>query len=335
MTQRSIRVSASRLKTLTECSLKFHYQEVEWLPQSTHWKTRAGSVTHLVFECVMNQRRPKRLALFKSIMETPSFNLLNHPALVRFTAWQLRREGIAAQCSVADIGQLLDVAWLGLRPHFTSTVDGKLVYAPPPRYVNEHRFQIKLSSGAVISGFIDLLLVWPDRAIVIDLKTQAAKFPQAELPSNVQGAMYQLVCYREEGFVPTVEFLMLRHPPGPRSPEKHIQRVAPPSVTTLAGLEVYVDAIYARVNAFTLEDALSNASSDTHYCQFKCGYLRPFTYWVVCSAEDPTGSRPISSHLVLDEATVACDDAGNGATVLERRHPGCMLRWNPNQNTAS
>lgn len=336
MSRRSIRVSASRLKTLNECSLKFHYQEVEWLPQSTHWKTKVGSVTHLVFECMMNQCRPKRVALFRRIMEEADPRLMwDNPALIRFIQWQLRREGIADRASVADIITLVEVAWLGLRPHFTTEVDSKLTYTPPPRFINEHRFQITLSSGAVISGFIDLLLVWPDRAVVIDLKSQAAKFPQAELPSNVQAALYSLVCYREEGFIPAVEFVMLRHPPGPRSPFKHIQRVEPPNTAVLAGLEAYVDTMYARVNAFTLEDAYSNASIDNSYCQFKCGYLRPFTWWAVCKEGDTTGERPLSTHLMLDEATIACNTAGNGAHLIERRHAGCAMRWNPNQNTAS
>lgn len=329
---RQIRISASRLKTLWECSLKFYYQEIQWLPQSTHWKTKVGTIVHLLFEVIMH---PRRRALFEHIMVSGRFAVSDHPVLVRFVRWQLRREGIAANVTIEEIGELTHVAFLGIRPHFIHIEGKETLYSPPPRFENEYRFKITLPSGAVISGFIDLLLIWSDHVLVIDLKSQAAKFTRAELPHNVQAIMYQTVGYRETGIVPAVEFIMVRHPPTARTPDKHIQRVEPPSVATLQGLEGYVDSIYARVNSFSLEDAYSNACDDQGYCQFKCGYLRPFTYWVVCGKDDPTGNTPLSTHLVLDEGKQACYDAGNGATLLERRHPGCALRWNPNQATAS
>jgi hypothetical protein len=324
MSKATIRISASRLQTLWDCTLKFWYQEILRLPDSTHWKTKVGSVTHLVFEVIMRKDRARRLALFRSIMETGRFSFADHPSLTRFVAWQLRRESIASQCTVADIEELLRVAWLGIRPHFISTVDGKVVYTPPPRYVNEHRFQITLASGAVISGFIDLLLVWEDRAVVIDLKTKAAKFTKADLPSNVQAAMYQLVCQREHGITPTVEFIMLRHGPTSRTPDKHIQRVEAPSIAVLQGLESYVDDVYRRVNQMNLEDALSSTCRDEGFCVRVCTHYAPHAYWLVCRADDPTGTEPISAHLVLDKAHEACED---GQMVIEKHHAGCIAKW--------
>ncbi len=329
---RPIRISASRLKTLWDCSLKFHYQEIERLPSSSHWKTRTGSCLHSVFECLMH---PRRRATFERIMVEGVFRIEEHPAVLRYINWYRQREDIM-QATVEDIVDMLNVAFLGIRPYFTSRgPKGETLYTPPPRFVNEHRFQITLSSGAVISGFIDLLLVWPDRALVIDLKSQAAKMTRAELPNNVQAAMYQMVTSRETGLIPAVEFIMVRHGPTSRTPDKHVQRVDAPSAAALAGLEAYIDATYSRVNAFSLEDAYANASTDTGYCQFKCSFLRPFTYWIVCGADDPQGLSPLSAHLSLTEAQKACYSRGNGSTVSERRHKGCALRWNPNQNTAS
>ena len=66
MSKRPIRISASRVKTLWDCSLKFYYQEVLGLPDSTHWKTKVGSVTHLVFECMMRKTRARRLEVFQT-----------------------------------------------------------------------------------------------------------------------------------------------------------------------------------------------------------------------------------------------------------------------------
>lgn len=321
---RTIRISASRLKLLTDCTVKFYYQEILRLPDGSHWKTRTGSVVHLLFECIMNQKRPKRVALFMQIMVTGRFNLSDHPELLRFIKWQLQREEIADRATPEDINELINVAWLGIRPHFTSVVDGEIVYTPPPHFVNEQRFEITLSSGAVISGFIDLLLVWPDRAIVIDLKTQKDKFTRKELPNNIQAIMYQLVCHRQEGFMPAVEFIMLRHAPTKRTPNLHIQRVEAPPDVALEGLEYYVDQTYARVNTFGLEDALVSPCDNLGFCLNVCKHYAPHPYWIVSKADDPQGLTPLSSHLELDKATKACKD---GEITIERQHAGCMVAW--------
>ncbi len=190
-----------------------------------------------------------------------------------------------------------------------------------------------------MSGFIDLLILWgeepkgagqvfaPSGAIVIDLKTQGTKFTRAELPSNVQALCYQMATYRQFGIIPAVEFILLRHPPGPRSPDKHIQRVEPPTLSALLGLEDYIISTYQRVNQFTLEDALAFPTEDFGFCTRVCPYYKPFSYWVLCRTDDPKGLSPLSSHLSVDKAQEACDNAANGSTILERYHKGCMSRW--------
>lgn len=328
-----IRISASRLKTLTSCTMLFYYQEIQRLPSSSHWKTRVGSAVHSVFECIMH---PRRRALFKQIIESATFNAYDHPSILRYIRWYIAREDIPLS-SVEEISELLNVAFLGIRRHF---INSKGEYAPPPRFVNEHRFQLKVGE-ATMSGFIDLLILWgdtspesegggsvfiPSGAIVIDLKTQGQKFTRAELPSNGQAIIYQLCVYKEWGIVPAVEFILLRHGPTVRTPDKHIQRVEPPSLAALLGLEDYISSTYDRVNQFSLEDALSAPNPDIGFCTRVCGYYKPFPYWVVCSPSDPQGLTPLSSHLSLDLASKASYPI-EGSTILERRHAGCMSRW--------
>lgn len=341
----AIRISASRLKTLWDCSLKFWYQEIIRLPSSSHPKTRVGSLTHLVFEVVMH---PRRRAMFRRIMQTETFCVADYPVLVRFIKWQLKRWDLVGMATVEDIEELLHVAWVGIRPHFTTRVKWEgdievLCYTPPDVFINEHRFQITLSSGAVISGFLDLVLLWgkvvdgvfvAERVVVVDLKTQAEKFSRKELPSNVQAAMYQMVVEREHGgLIPAVEFIMLRHAPTKRHPQLHIQRVEPPSGGALRGLEEFIDHTYVRVNGFSMEDAFTHACTDSRHCEHKCSFLRPFTYWVLCAQGDPIGENPLEGHLSLDAATEALHNGPIGGHLIERRHKGCALRWNPNQTT--
>lgn len=315
----AIRISASRLKTLQTCTMTFWYEEIKKLPSNTHFKTLAGSTVHEVFEVFFH---PKRINLLRKTLLSTKFAEFASPPIRRLIQIKLNNYGISDRVTVLDIIELLEVAFQGIRPHF---VDSRRNWSPPDKWFSEKRFQITLPSGAVISGFIDLLLVWSDRIIVCDLKSQGAKFPQASLPHNVQAIMYQTAIFKEYGIIPAVEFVMLRHAPTTRTPFKHIQRVEAPSPRVLAGLEYYVDSIYKDVNQFGLEDALSRPNPDQGFCERVCPYLRPFTYWVVTSCEDPSGDSPISSHLTLDKAKASCNQPNT--MILEKTHKGCMARW--------
>lgn len=326
MSKHPIRISASRVKTLWDCSLKFYYQEVLGLPDSVHWKTKVGTVVHLVFECLMHRHRPRRAEAFRAIMVSGVFRVADYAPLVRFIQWQLRREEIADKVTVADIEQLLHVAFLGIRQYFITTAeDGTVTYTPPADYRNEQRFQITLPSGAVISGFIDLLLLWPDRAVCIDLKTQKEKFVRAELPSNIQAAIYELAVEWEHKVVPAVEFVLVRHAPSKRYPLMHIQRVEPLARVTLDGLVQYIDALYVDINRMTFDQALENPHEDSRFCEKVCTHYAPHPYWEVCLRDDPEGLKPLSRHLLLDKATQAAHDGGH--LIIERHHKGCSARW--------
>jgi hypothetical protein len=326
MSKHPIRISASRVKTLWDCSLKFYYQEILGLPDSVHWRTKVGSCVHLVFECLMHRTRPRRAEAFRHIMVTGTFRAADYAPLIRFIQWQLRREDIADKVTVSDIEQLLHVAFLGIRQYFTTTSeDGTVTYTPPSDYRNEQRFQITLPSGAVISGFIDLLLLWPDRAVCIDLKTQKDKFVRAELPSNIQAAIYELAVMMEHDVVPAVEFVLVRHAPTKRNPLLHIQRVEPHSRATLGGLVQYIDAIYVGVNKMTFDQAMENVESDSGFCERVCTHYAPHAYWEVCRKDDPEGISPVSRHLVLDKANEAAHSGGY--LVIERWHAGCAAKW--------
>ena len=193
------------------------------LPDSTHWKTKVGTIVHLVFECIMRKDRPGRLRLFQEIILGKISKPSSSASIFRFIRWQIYRFGISDKVTVEEIDELLRVAFLGIRPYFsTLNPDGVLTYTPPENYYNEQRFQITLPSGATISGVIDLLLIWHGRSVCIDLKTQAKKFSRCELPSNVQAILYQLATYRQHGLIPTIDFILVRHAPTDRTPDKHI-----------------------------------------------------------------------------------------------------------------
>lgn len=306
-----IRISASRLKTLQHCSLRFYYESIVKVPSPQHHKTSQGSCIHRLFELLMHPKRRPRFMLLLGL----AGELEASSSLLRYIRIYDHYHGIAPYEMDAMV-DMLRVAFLGIRSYF---MDGDH-YRAPPRFFNEYRFQFQLGD-ATISGVIDLLILWEDRAIVIDLKSQGAKFKRADLPELPQAIMYQLAVQREFNLIPTVEFIMLRHPPTERNPELHIQRVAPHSSDVLVGLSEHLEHMYQVVNDFTLEEALTNPCDDEGFCQRVCPYLRAFEYNAVVYADDPT-QTPLRTYL-LDKP---CHSLDTGEVLIRFRHGGCA-KW--------
>ncbi len=311
-----IRVSASRLQTLKDCSMLFWYQEICKLPQSTHHKTRQGSCVHSIAECLLT---PKRAAALRAILRE-GFSFALCPAIKRFILSYDAKHGIAPY-DMDAMEDMLKVLFLTIKTHFDAYFAALDAGQPAPfRYYIEKRFQIQIGD-ATISGFIDLLLIWPDRALVIDYKSKAKKWTVAEVPNNVQAALYQRACYHEFNLIPDVDFVMVRHMPSKRYPKLHLQSVAAPSIAHLIGLEVYISKMYGSVNQFTLEDALAHPHCDEGFCLRVCGFHKPFSYWARVKKTTPT--EVIETYLDGKQPINVAEDE----SLLIKQHPGCMIKW--------
>ncbi len=308
MTQ-PIRVSASRVKTFKECQLKFYYEDVVQLPDAGHHKARQGDCMHKVAEHLMH---PKRIERLKTILKD-GFTLARYPQIERYIRLYDLKHQIGPY-DLEDMEGMVQVWFEGVKPYL---LNDKGEFTLPERMLREHRFKMKVGK-ATMSGFIDLLLLWPDRALCMDAKSQRDKFPRADVPNNIQAAIYALACQREFGFIPAVEFILLRHAPSKRYPKLHIQRVEPPSPAHLRGLEVYIEEMHGVVNRLTLEQATQSPHADVGFCERVCQFRKPFTYW----ARLKDGGT-IDTYLDGKQpATV-----GEGETLVQRRHEGCLARW--------
>lgn len=316
MTQ-PIRISASRLKTLKDCALAFWYQDVERLPSKTHHKTLQGSCIHSLFECLL---APKRASTLRAILRD-GFTLAAHPVVERFVRFYDARHGIAPY-EMSAMESMLRVAFGTIKPHFDLLFAALDAGQPAPfTYHTEKRFQMQVGE-ATISGFIDLLLVWPDRALVIDLKTQAKKWTIADVPNNVQAALYALATYRDLGLLAATDFVMVRHAPSARYPRMHLQSVPAPSRAHLAGLEAYVETMYGVVNQLTLEQAAQHPHESRSFCEKVCGYHKPFDYWALVKRATPD-MTPIKAFMVGSEPKEVAEDE----VLVKRHHAGCLAAW--------
>ena len=305
MSNKPIKVSASRVKQLNSCSYIFYLKEVLKLPESVHPKTRVGSCLHAIMECLM---KPKRKKDFDFILNN-KFVLSDYPNIIRLIRAYAFKYNLDS--SLTDpIEEMVETVFLAIRPYFLEN--------PNLNYTVEERFQIKVGD-AEISGFIDLLIRLPDRWVIIDYKTQGKRFTANELKDNIQAAVYQLAVWMKYKEKSTVEFIMARHPPTKRTPEKHIQRVNSYEFEHLIGLQDYIKWLYGIVQNFSLQDAYSNFCKDKGFCTYVCQFKNKFDYRVVLNKDT---REQISSYFLDEEIKL-----GENEVIEERSYGGCPL-WN-------
>lgn len=299
---RQIRISASRAKSLSHCSYLFYLKEVLGLPEKTHWKTLCGTAVHNIFEHIM---RPKRKKMFFNILNS-GFTFEEYPQIERYVNIFCAKHNVTLH-TMQEFEDMIALAFKCVAKYFLDN--------PDVEFTNEERFQIQIG-GATISGFIDLLIRLPgDEWVVIDLKTQGKRFTKKDLIDNVQALMYQLAIWKIYGKKSRVEFMMLRHPPTTRTPDKHIQSVPAYNEEQFLGFEVYVDWLYDIVQEFTEEEAKKNFCEDFGFCQYVCQFARPFEYQILV---DSTTGDQIGSAF-MDETL----EAQEGQEVKTAHYKGC------------
>lgn len=266
---RKIRVSASRLSNLWQCSYSFYLQEILLINSLTHPKTRVGSAVHSILEALC---KPRRKWLYDLIVDEKkkTVDYRKSPLLVRFVETYKRKFNL--ESSLLDsMNDMLKVALLDLDFFFK---DAQKVFPPE----TEFKFQV---GDATLKGFFDRLAEYPDRFIIRDYKSKGSKFTQSELPHNIQALIYQYAVNVQYGKPAEVEFVLLRFAPTTRTPEKHLQKVPPATSDQFRGLEIYIEYIDSKINHFTLQDAYSSPCADAGFCKNVCSFKKPFNYYAI------------------------------------------------------
>lgn len=257
-----MKVSPSRIKALELCSYKFYLNEVLRLPEREHPKATLGKLAHRIFELILAKKRAAKL---KRFMGTKPPFLSVYPGIPRFARAYARANNIPYDWD--EMNGMLMVAFLALDPH----------YHPDWVYHTEKRYEIDFGDF-VISGVIDLLIEKSDCFVILDLKSQGIRFTEAEKEGNAQASCYQLYVDETYHKPARVEFVMLRHPPTSRTPDKHLQIVEPRSAAQHAGFKVYLKEMYKTFNRFSLADAHANFCDKKYFCDKVCQFRKPFAY---------------------------------------------------------
>lgn len=257
------RVSASRLNSLADCTMKFYLNEFLRLPEKVWPRTVAGTISHSVLEALARDRHRYHYDLVKE-----KGTIYASPAISRLVrAWKLK-ENISDEI-IADIDGMCMVAL-----NETDFLDTEAI----ERFDPEHEFKFELSNGGIVKGFIDRLARYEDKFVIWDYKTARDKHTKNEVAESFQSSVYQLYVWKKFKMPAEVRYVFLRHPPTPRTPQKHLMVTPPATSFQHEGFEGYLEYMHELINGFNEGQAATHYHDDEGFCQRVCSYYRPFDY---------------------------------------------------------
>jgi CRISPR/Cas system-associated exonuclease Cas4 (RecB family) len=301
----NLRLSASKIKALTDCARKFYCNFILMLPEKTHPRTICGSIVHSVLECCARPRHHKHYDMIMSGRKS----VYNSPAVARLVRmWQDKHN--LAQDIIDDVDDMVLVVF-----NHTNFFDEGATQTFPP----EHEFNIKLPSGGAIKGFIDRFAIYGSESVITDYKSQKMRFTDEELKNNIQATMYQAYVMYTFGLPARVNFILLRHPPTKRDPQKHIQTVEPKTKEQIDGFFVYLEYLASIFGNFGLQESISNYCADkpekAYFCQYICKFKEPMDY----VAHIGTDGKIIRGYFMDDKMP----ELKEGESLEPRHYGGC------------
>ena len=298
------KLSASRIKSLEDCSWKYWCNYHRKIPQTQNDGACRGLVCHTIFELLLNRKHKDHFTL---IMEK-GFTEAS-PAITRLTKNLLKKGGC---CSEENFQMCLEMIYVGLNSDFYGV--GGVTDKP------EIFFSVKNKDPEYeIIGYIDKKIKYKDKVKIVDYKSSKRKFPKKELESNVQAMAYTLAAKKKwpkSSKKVEVEFCFLKFP---KQPLQQIEI----SEDQLKGFEHYLAHMYKLVNDFGEAQATKNYAKDKFETKFfcrsdksgwKCPYLEPYDYYSLIG-EDGTILKGAFTEKELK--------AEKGQEIVKKHYEGC------------
>ena len=297
-------ISASRMKTLETCSWLYYGKYHLNLPDKTNDGAIRGSICHLVFELLLEDKHRKH---YDRIMEGKCTEA-SEP-VTRLVVKHLKKQNAFNE---ENFEMCMDMIVVGLK--FDFFCEGSDLGE------SELRFEIHNKEPEYrIMGFIDKHAVYDEdeKTIkIVDYKSSKAKFRGDDLTSNVQGMMYSLAARHKwpEAKRRLVQFLFLRFP---RQPIQELEF----SDAELNGFEQHLASVYQVINNFNYEYAKTNFAKDNPKNSWLCGrgkwvcpHKNPYDYYVVLDK---------NQRVVHTSYNDDFENLKEGQTVEKRHYEGC------------
>ncbi len=243
-----VKLSASRIKTLFNCSYLYFSQYILKIPDESNSGAARGSVSHSVLECLL---RPDRRWLVDKIKEVN--NPFASKAVKRMARMLAKKYGVWNE---EDFEMIRNFILVALKLDFF--MEGAEVEA-------EYEFNIKTDSWHA-GGFVDKVGVYPDRIQVVDYKTSKKKFAKDELSFNLQNYFYTYAVQQKYPGVPvSLQFQFLKFPKDP------IQDAPQISEGEMKGFIEWLKSVGEFLSSFTLAEGLAKPAKDDIKTRWLCG----------------------------------------------------------------
>ncbi len=209
MSELTVTLSASKIKTTTSCSQKYYGSYILHLPDKSNTGAIKGKISHTVLECLAE---PDRRALVEKIIaQKDIFHGKDCQGIKKLVYKHAHQQGVADEES---IGQIKTFVLNGLSHDFYGEERGI-----PIASFTEKDFVIKTNEYK-IRGFIDRLFIYENgHALIRDYKSSKETYKGEEATtSNGQAVSYCLAVQdlAKNGVIPpvrtvSVEFLFLKY----------------------------------------------------------------------------------------------------------------------------
>lgn len=171
-----IRLSASKIKTLLDCSWRFWTSYYLKLEDKGNPGSLRGSSVHDVLECLL---RPDRKKYVETVNKTKSVSSV--PALARF---------IKKKADFYRVGDEENLAMI--EDYIVAAISADFYCSGALNVTAELMFEDKNDRFWVV-GFLDKIAEYAEKVVLIDYKCQKQKFSAKDLEFSIQALMYLMV----------------------------------------------------------------------------------------------------------------------------------------------
>ena len=280
-----VRLSASRIKTLQECSWYYWARYHLKLPDKSNAGALRGSCCHDLFELLT---KPKWIELAKSLHENG--NIEEFPLIARFLRakcyqYQLDEMGLDGKSNKTNIGLIYEMIMVGLGAGFFPEPNEEILDSE--YYFDIHDTELKFR----IAGYIDKILFNTEtkELLISDYKSSKGQFKGEDLETNIQAMIYSLASnyLKKSKKLPdfkkvVARFVFLRFAENPYQNLEFTDE-------QLDGFKHYLAYLSDIINNFDIDNAQTDfAALDparrwkcSTKSGWKCPYKDSFTYWAV------------------------------------------------------
>lgn len=338
-------LSPSRIDTLNTCSWNYWCKYHLKLPDEGNPGSKKGSLIHALFECLI-KNKDRHYWKYERILK--SRDCYSIPCISRFIEWQAKKLDLAlddyfvnksGSAMITHRDHINEMIITGLNVDFYGKKTDVITVE------KEHKLDVNRPEEGIryiVRGFIDKIFGRPNdsgeivEAEIVDYKTSKSKFDKRKVDFNMQGAIYQLFCLDLFPHIKKLfmSFCFLQFPKSPW------QSVPPLPENLIKGVEVYLTAVFQKINNFTERDATCNyaknngsqnlcgsigfkelydrktkAKIKTHEKKWICPFKEPYEYYSLVRGGEVIKSSKSHEELVSNQK--------EGDKIESKQYCGC------------